>query len=96
MRLAWLKIGIIACTLAVASAEASGQTTIAQERPVSGVISGVDAEEGTIWLGPLRFYVPGTVFDLEELEEGVRAVVEYVQGEDGLVATRIRLDTRPR
>ncbi len=97
MRLSWLAIGILACTLAGASAEAgSGLTTIGQERPVSGVISSVDADEQTIWLGPLRFYVPGTVFDLDELAEGDRAVVGYAQGEDGLVATSLRLDTRPR
>ncbi len=97
MRLSWLAIGIFACTLAGASAEAgSGLTTIGQERPVSGVISGVDADEGTIWLGPLRFHVPGSVFDLDELEEGDRAVGGYVPGEDGLVATSLRLDTRPR
>ncbi len=95
MRLSWL--AIFACTLAGASAEAgSGHTTIVQERPLSGVISGVDAEEGTIWLGPLRFHVPGSVFDLDEIAEGDRAVVEYVQSEDGLVATGLRLDMRPR
>ncbi len=97
MRLSWLAIGIFACTLAGASAEAgSGHATIGQERPVSGVISGVDADERTIWLGPLRFYVPGSVFDLDELAEGDRAVVQYVQGADGLVATGLRLDTHPR
>ena len=97
MRLSWLAIVVLTCTFAVAAAKAgSGETTIVQERPVSGVVSDVNTAEQTIWLGPLRFYVPGTVFDLDELAEGNRAVVGYVQGADGLVATSLRLDTPPR
>ena len=60
MRFARLAIVVLTCTFAVAAAEAgSGETTIVQERPVSGVVSDVNAAEQTIWLGPLRFYVPG-------------------------------------
>jgi len=96
MRAVWLAIGIMALTLSAVSARAGSNSPAAQERPVSGVVSSVDLDERTIWLGPVRFLVPPNVFDLDKLAEGDRAVVGYVQGEDGLVATSLRRDTRPR
>ncbi len=96
MRFAWLVAGLL--VLAPASAPWAGtQARVAgQERPVSGQVTGIDLDDGYIWLGPMRILVPADVFDLEELDEGVKAIVDYVQSDEGPLATKLRVDPLPR
>ena len=66
------------------------------ERPVSGLVVAVDDVDRTIYVGPVLLRVPSRVFDLERLSTGSFAVVHFERTADGLVATRIRVDSEPR
>ncbi len=95
MRFSWLVAGLL--VLAPASAPWAGAAKVlGQERPVSGPVTGIDLDDGYIWLGPMRILVPADVFDLEELDEGVKAIVDYVQSDEGPLATKLRVDALPR
>jgi hypothetical protein len=65
------------------------------ERPVSGVITHVDPVGQVIYVGPVRFEVPEAIYDLDELTDGVRAVVHFTREGQTRTATEIRLDDRP-
>ena len=61
------------------------------ERPVSGMITGVDEVDRFIWVEGVAFHVPSDVYDIEEAEEGLAAVVHYVKTPDGRVAVKLEL-----
>jgi hypothetical protein len=86
---------IFAFASAPALADSTVQTPGAQ-RPVSGLVTWVDSEDGLMQLGPAAFVVPADVFDLEELDVGTYAVVHFVRTADGYVATKVVPDYRPR
>jgi hypothetical protein len=98
MRYATIFAATLALGLLFSGPTAAGPNVIeiGQERPVSGMVNKVDVDDGTIWVGPMRFSVPAGVFDLDELAEGNIVVVDYRKGDDGLVATRLRIDPLPR
>ena len=90
---ATLALGLLAASPAGADPQVH---EIGQERPVSGMVTGIDSDDRTIWVGPMRFNIPSGVFDLDELSEDAIVVVDYRRGEDGLVATGLRVDPLPR
>ncbi len=91
MRFIRLGIAILLFGLAPAAVPAA---TI--ERPVSGVITGVDPDGQVIYLGSVRFEVPADVYDLDELPQGIRAVVHFTRDGQIRTATKISPDDRPR
>ncbi len=98
MRFTQLFAATLALGLLSAAPAAAGTSVreVGQERPISGMVDKVDVDDRTIWVGPMRFGVPAGVFDLDELAEGNFVVVDYRKGEDGLVATGLRIDPLPR
>ncbi len=95
MRLAWLTASIAALILGSATPAWSGATSHGP-RPVSGAVTSIDEDDRVIYVEQVRFVVPPGVYDLEELEEGVRAIVTYHKGPEGRVADDIRIETRGR
>ena len=95
MRLACLLL-VLALGLAFGSLTAPAQAVAGQERPVSGVVNSVDELDLTLYVGPVQFYVPANVYDLEMLEEGDYAIVHFVRTRDGLVATELRVNSTPQ
>ena len=95
MRLIRLSIAILLLGGLVSAAvpDAAAATT---ERPVSGTVTHVDPDGHVIYLGPVRFEVPDAVYDLDELAEGVRAVVHFTRDGQIRTATEISPDDRPR
>ncbi len=95
MRLIRLSIAILLLggLTSAAVPDAAAATT---ERPVSGTVTHVDPDGHVIYLGPVRFEVPDAVYDLDELAEGVRAVVHFTRDGQIRTATEISPDDRPR
>ena len=82
---------LLAAVLAAPLASA-GKT----ERPVSGVITAIDEDDRMIWVGPVAFYVPRDVYDFEDIEEGLFAIVYYVRSVDGRTAVKLEPHVRVR
>jgi hypothetical protein len=91
----WLITAVLILCLSPLSAAADGMSE-PEERPVIGVVKLVNPHTRTIVLGPMEFHVPGDVFDLDELSVGMQAVVRFTRTEEGLVATSVVPDLRPR
>ena len=90
-------VAAILCLLLGSTAVLAGPRHAAgPERPVSGLVMAVDDVDRTIYVGPVLLRVPSRVFDLERLSTGSFAVVHFERTADGLVATRIRVDSEPR
>ena len=83
---------VIVVALLAAPLASAGKT----ERPVSGVITAIDEDDRMIWVGPVAFYVPRDVYDFEDLEEGLFAIVYYVHTVDGRTAVKLQPHVRMR
>ncbi len=71
-------------------------SAVSVARPVAGQVLMVDTIDREILVGPMLFHVPAAVYDIEEIEEGMSAVVTYSQLGDVLTATELELDAEPR
>ena len=90
MRNLWLRAGLLTLGLCFA-----GLAQAAEERPVSGLVRQVHPHARTLYVGPVKFYVPDRVYDLDELSEGMRVVVSFERSGGQAEATSIEVDTEP-
>ena len=91
MRFAWI-IGTALLLAPLAPPPALAGSTIATERPVRGLVTSVHVEGRVVGVGPMTFFVPEGVLDLDEVEEGIWATVSYRKRGDTLIATSVELD----
>ena len=91
MRTVWITATLLLLALGPARATLAQWET--SERPVRGEITLVHPEARTIGVGPMTFFVPAGVLDLDEVEEGSYATVRFDRRGDTLVARSVELET---
>ena len=62
------------------------------ERPVAGVVNGVDIGSGMLRVGDEEFRIPRQIFDLTTLSYGDQVTVYWQQRGNHRVATRVQHD----
>ena len=92
MRKPWLLAAVLTLALSLAGGIGAAHGAEA-ERPVSGLVNQVHSHARTLYVGPMKFYVPAKVYDLDELSEGARVVISFKRSGGQLHATSIELDT---
>ena len=64
---------------------AAGTATAMENRPVSGILTGVNVEAGFVEIGTSRYRVPQDVFERHDLSPGDRVEI-YFKGPGGEVS----------